>query len=90
MSSRENTTIAAVHAREIFDSRGRPTVEAEVTLVGGAAGIASAPSGASKGVHEAHELRDDDPQRHGGYGVRKAVAHVNQEIANRLVGEDAG
>lgn len=89
MSSRENTTIAAVHAREIFDSRGRPTVEAEVTLVGGAAGIASAPSGASKGLHEAHELRDGDPQQHGGYGVRKAVAHVNQEIANRLVGEDA-
>jgi len=89
MSPSNDTAISAVRAREIFDSRGRPTVEAEVTLVGGAIGMASAPSGASKGVHEAHELRDGDPQRLGGYGVRKAVAHVNQEIAGRLVGEDA-
>ncbi len=89
MSPHSNTTIAAVHAREIFDSRGRPTVQAEVTLAGGALGAASAPSGASKGVHEAHELRDGDPQRYGGYGVRKAVVHVNTEIAGRLLGEDA-
>lgn len=89
MNPRNDTTITAVRAREIFDSRGRPTVEAEVALAGGAIGVASAPSGASKGVHEAHELRDGDPQRHGGYGVRQAVGHVNQEIAGRLVGEDA-
>lgn len=90
MSPHDDTTIAAVRAREIFDSRGRPTVQAEVTLAGGAVGVASAPSGASKGLHEAHELRDGDPQRHGGYGVRKAVEHVNRDIADRLVGEDAG
>jgi len=89
MSLRGHATIATVRAREIFDSRGRPTVETEVTLAGGAIGVASAPSGASKGTHEAHELRDGDSQRNGGFGVRKAVAHVNTEIANRLVGEDA-
>lgn len=83
------TTITAVHAREIFDSRGRPTVEAEVTLAGGAVGAASAPSGASKGIHEARELRDGDPQRYGGYGVSRAVVHVNRDIATRLAGEDA-
>jgi len=88
MSLRGHATIATVRAREIFDSRGRPTVETEVTLAGGAIGVASAPSGASKGTHEAHELRDGDSQRNGGFGVRKAVAHVNTEIANRLVGED--
>jgi len=85
-----STDIASVHARQIFDSRGRPTVEAEVTLCGGAVGRASAPSGASTGSHEAHELRDGDPRFHQGRGVRKAVAHVNGEIARGLAGRDAG
>jgi enolase len=84
-----STSIASVRARQIFDSRGRPTVEAEVLLRDGSIGRASAPSGASTGRHEAHELRDGDPGLHAGRGVQKAVAHVNGEIAHSLVGRNA-
>ena len=83
------TTIEAVFARQVFDSRGRPTVEAEVSLAGGASGRASAPSGASRGAAEAFELRDGDPARFEGRGVSRAVAGVNGEIAGRLAGRDA-
>ncbi len=72
--------IDRVVAREILDSRGRPTVEADVHLGGGAVGRASVPSGASKGTHEAIELRDGDPRRYGGLGVRRAVSNVQNEI----------
>ena len=82
-------TIRAVHAREILDSRGRPTVEVDVDLGGGAAGRASVPSGASTGASEAHELRDGDPTRYAGLGVRRAVHNVNDEIATALQGFDA-
>jgi enolase len=78
--------IVGVHAREVLDSRGRPTVEAEVRCRGGAVGRASVPSGASTGRHEAVELRDGDPARHGGKGVRRAVAHVRDVIGPRLAG----
>jgi enolase len=81
--------IAAVWAREILDSRGRPTVEAEVTLEDGSAGRASAPSGASTGRHEARELRDGDPDHYEGRGVRRAVANVRNEIAAALLGRSA-
>ncbi|MBF6560987.1 MAG: phosphopyruvate hydratase [Candidatus Binataceae bacterium] len=84
-----STTIAAIHAREIIDSRGNPTIEVDVRLDGGARGRAAVPSGASTGVHEALELRDADPKRFGGKGVLKAVAHVNGEIAQKLAGSDA-
>jgi enolase len=77
--------IVRVHGREILDSRGNPTVEAEVTLAGGARGRAAAPSGASTGVREALELRDGDTSRYGGKGVRKAVGNINGEIAKALV-----
>jgi enolase len=80
--------IARVHGREILDSRGNPTVEVDVQLEGGAAGRAAVPSGASTGEREALELRDGDPRRYGGKGVRKAVAHVNGELAAALVGSD--
>ncbi|MEO1406232.1 MAG: phosphopyruvate hydratase, partial [Pseudomonadota bacterium] len=80
--------IIDVFAREILDSRGNPTVEAEVTLSDGAVGRAAVPSGASTGAYEAHELRDGD-ERYGGKGVLKAVGAVNGEIANELVGLDA-
>jgi len=83
------TQIDHIHAREILDSRGNPTVEAEVTLVGGVMGRAAVPSGASTGEHEAVELRDGDPKRYGGKGVLKAVGHVNQVIAPRLKGLNA-
>src|SRR5437879_2863303 len=83
------STIISVHAREILDSRGNPTVECDVTLSSGAAGRAAVPSGASTGAHEAVELRDGDKRRYGGKGVRKAVAHVNREIAAALRGADA-
>ena len=83
------TTIQAVFARQVFDSRGRPTVEAEVALAGGASGRASAPSGASRGAAEAFELRDGDAERFEGRGVTRAVAGVNGEIADRLTGRDA-
>ncbi len=83
------TIITDLHAREILDSRGNPTVEVEAVLASGAVGIAAVPSGASTGVHEAHELRDGDPHRYGGKGVLKAVEHVNTTIADVLVGQDA-
>src|SRR5215468_8147500 len=78
-------TIKRIHAREVLDSRGRPTVEAEVWLAGGY-GRASVPSGASTGRHEAVELRDGDPARSGGLGVRKAVANVVEVISPALCG----
>lgn len=83
------TYIERIHAREILDSRGNPTVEVEVTLEGGSFGRAAVPSGASTGVHEALELRDGDKKRYGGKGVKKAVGHVNNEIAAALIGMDA-
>ena len=83
------TTIQAVHGRQVFDSRGRPTVEAEVALAGGAVGRASAPSGASRGAAEAFELRDGDPDHFEGRGVSQAVAGINDEISGVLVGRDA-
>jgi len=83
------TIIASVKAREILDSRGNPTVTARIILNGGAVGTASVPSGASTGTHEALELRDGDPARYLGKGVLKAVAHVNEDIAPRLIGLDA-
>ena len=83
-----STRIRAVRARQIFDSRGRPTVEADVTLGDGSLGRASVPSGASTGSAEAHELRDGDPLLHAGLSVLKAVANVNGEIAAALTGSD--
>ena len=83
------TAIESVHAREILDSRGNPTVEAEVVLADGSPGRAAAPSGASTGQHEAVELRDGDPKRYGGRGVQQAVAHVHTEIATHIRGQDA-
>jgi enolase len=83
------TSITAIHAREILDSRGNPTVEVEVTLAGGAQGRAAVPSGASTGAHEAVELRDGDKARFGGKGVQKAVRNVNTTIAKALKGRDA-
>ncbi|MGN6281344.1 phosphopyruvate hydratase [Frateuria sp.] len=83
------TTITRIHAREILDSRGNPTLEAEVTLDGGAFGRAAVPSGASTGSREAVELRDGDKARYGGKGVTKAVANVNGAIAEALKGFDA-
>src|SRR5213082_3144065 len=83
------TTIVAIHAREILDSRGNPTVEVEVRLESGALGRAAVPSGASTGEHEAWELRDGDKKRYGGKGVTKAVANVNEKIAAAIKGWDA-
>ena len=83
------TAIASVHAREILDSRGNPTVEVDVELEDGVAGRAGIPSGASTGSHEAIELRDGDKRRFGGKGVTKAVANVNDQIAPVVVGMDA-
>ena len=81
--------IADIRGREIIDSRGNPTVEADVRLDSGAVGLAAVPSGASTGTREAVELRDGDPRRYGGKGVRNAVANVNGEIRSALVGQDA-
>ena len=81
--------IAKVVGREVMDSRGNPTVEAEVVLKCGAQGTALVPSGASTGIYEAHELRDGDPKRYGGKGVLKAVRNVNESIATALVGMNA-
>jgi enolase 1/2/3 len=83
------TTIDSVFAREVLDSRGNPTVEAEVVLEGGAMGRAAVPSGASTGEREAVELRDGDKKRYLGKGVLKAVAAVNDVIAGEVIGEDA-
>jgi enolase len=80
--------IAEIRAREILDSRGRPTVEAEVYLANGGFGLAQVPSGASTGSFEAHELRDDDASRYGGKGVLKAVANIHDKIAPALEGMD--
>ncbi len=84
-----STKITRVHARQVLDSRGNPTVEAEVTLESGAFGRAIVPSGASTGEHEALELRDGDKSKYLGKGVLKAVANVNSEIAKCVVGSDA-
>jgi len=83
------TEIIDIVAREILDSRGNPTVEVEVALEGGEVGRAAVPSGASTGAHEVLELRDGEPSRYGGKGVRKAVANVRDAIAPALVGMDA-
>jgi enolase len=82
-------TIADIRAREILDSRGNPTVEADVILVTGTMGRAAVPSGASTGEHEANELRDKDDERYGGKGVTLAVQNVNETIAPALEGADA-
>ncbi|HEY0406015.1 MAG TPA: phosphopyruvate hydratase [Pyrinomonadaceae bacterium] len=81
--------IEQISAREILDSRGNPTVEAEVTLIGGETGRAAVPSGASTGEHEAVELRDGDKKRYGGKGVLKAVENINDRIAQEIIGMDA-
>ncbi len=82
-------TIASIHGREVLDSRGNPTVEVEARLSNGTLGRAIVPSGASTGEHEAVELRDGDKSRYLGKGVRKAVGHVNGELAKALIGRDA-
>src|SRR5438093_7051748 len=83
------TKITNVHARQVIDSRGNPTVEADVVLDGGALGRAAVPSGASTGEHEALELRDGDKSKYHGKGVLKAVANANNEIAKSIAGLDA-
>jgi len=83
------TTIEDVTAREILDSRGNPTIQVEVLLIGGARGVAGVPSGASTGAHEAVELRDGDKKRYGGKGVLNAVANVHDAISDAIVGLDA-
>ena len=83
------TKIVSVVGREILDSRGNPTVEAEVGLDGGAVGVAAVPSGASTGEKEAAELRDGDKKRYGGKGVKKAASHIGKELAAAVVGQDA-
>src|SRR5467141_2598485 len=83
------TAIASIHAREILDSRGNPTVEVDVRLENDALGRAAVPSGASTGEHEAWELRDGDKKRYGGKGVLRAVENVNGKIASELKGWDA-
>ncbi|MCA9907209.1 MAG: phosphopyruvate hydratase, partial [Anaerolineae bacterium] len=83
------TIIEHIHAREVLDSRGNPTVEVEVYLADGAVGRAIVPSGASTGEHEALELRDGDKSRYGGKGVLKAVAAVNLQLADALRGMSA-
>ncbi len=85
----KNTNIKYIHARQILDSRGNPTVEADVILESGHAGRAAVPSGASTGAGEALELRDGDKERFGGKGVLKAVWNVNNKIADVLIGNDA-
>lgn len=89
MIDTSETAIYSIRAREILDSRGRPTIEAEVYLENGAVGVAQVPSGASTGSFEAHELRDGDANRYEGKGVLKAVQNVEEEISPRLVGFDA-
>jgi enolase len=84
-----DTAIETIEAREILDSRGRPTIEAEVCLANGAVGLAQVPSGASTGTFEAHELRDGDARRYGGKGVLRAVVNVDEKITPKLKGMDA-
>jgi len=86
--SQSTAAIAKVHGREILDSRGNPTVEVDVVLADGTLGRAAVPSGASTGIHEAVELRDDDKKRYAGKGVTKAVANVNGALAKAVVGRD--
>src|SRR5207248_3619545 len=86
---RAMSEIVDVHAREILDSRGNPTLECEVTVASGSTGRAAVPSGASTGEHEAHELRDGDKHRYGGKGVRTAVENVRSKIAPRVLGMNA-
>lgn len=88
-SLQQQAVIARVRGREVIDSRGNPTVEADVILSNGVYGRAAVPSGASTGSLEAHELRDGDQSRFGGRGVTQAVAHINGEIARALVGKNA-
>ena len=88
MLNQSEAIIEAIAAREILDSRGRPTVEAEVRLESGAFGLAQVPSGASTGSFEAHELRDDDSRRYGGKGVLTAVRNVEEKIAPELINLD--
>ena len=83
------SSIVDIVAREILDSRGNPTVEADVLLESGVSGRAAVPSGASTGTREAIELRDGDKSRYGGKGVLKAVEHINTEICESIVGLDA-
>jgi len=87
--SQRPTIIEDMQAREVLDSRGNPTIEVAVLLMGGAHGVAGVPSGASTGAHEAVELRDGDKSRYGGKGVLNAVRHVNETIREALVGRDA-
>src|SRR3954464_8106919 len=89
-NSTHDTEIVAIRSRQILDSRGNPTVEADVHLAGGAMGRAIVPSGASTGEHEAVELRDGDKDRYLGKGVLNAVNNVINEIAPALEGMDAG
>lgn len=89
MLSKIESPIEAIDAREVLDSRGRPTIEAEVLLESGAFGLAQVPSGASTGTFEAHELRDDDSRRYGGKGVQNAVRNVKEKILPELLGMDA-
>src|SRR5436190_12170224 len=81
--------IDQIHARETLDSRGNPTVEADVTLAGGARGRAAVPSGASTGEHEALELRDGDAGRYLGKGVHTALRNIAEQIAPEVIGLDA-
>src|SRR5207247_10224072 len=83
-----HTSISQIHAREILDSRGNPTIEVDVRLEDGALGRAAVPSGASTGEHEEWELRDEDRSRFGGKGARKAVANVKERFAPVLKGWD--
>src|SRR5216684_3086709 len=83
------TNIGAIAARQVLDSRGNPTVEAEVRLVSGTVGRAIVPSGASTGAHEAVELRDGDKKRYLGRGVLQAVTNVNEKLAPKLLGMSA-
>ena len=82
----EDFEILQISGREILDSRGNPTIEAEVVLASGVVGVAAVPSGASTGENEAIELRDGDPKRYGGKGVLKAAKNINEVIAPALIG----
>src|SRR2546423_2384128 len=88
-STRQMSQIDNIHGREILDSRGNPTVEADVILVSGERGRAAVPSGASTGEHEAVELRDGDPKAYGGKGVLRAVEHVGDALQRAVLGLEA-